>query len=298
MKQLSIDEKLEICKNTRKKALESLTNVLIEVLKSKEEISEGQFRDLWHQYLYKNNSLFENGWYLPPKYGLGVIFAKDNDGNESRLNHSNLRQMQASYDINLDRKNGIIYLYASPIDKESGIIGDIALTLYFGNDSTIIKHLKTCFDINYEIFDKIKVGMSFSQIHKFANDLIYQKGLTNDIECITDPNGKKVIGHTIPFSNEKMTDAEIQIYSTNEFEKINEMISKKRKYLKNEEDLIVNNGMAFTIEPREKQKKNSLIPMVSYHNIALIHEDGKKELLSGYEEIFRLAKMDYMMEAK
>jgi len=67
----------------------------------------------------------------------------DNEGVTSRLNFGNLRRESVwpRADIRLNVKNGIIFAYASPFDKKTGIIGDFQTTLYFGKKQEIIDHL-------------------------------------------------------------------------------------------------------------------------------------------------------------
>ncbi|MBU2632479.1 hypothetical protein KKG52_02075 [Patescibacteria group bacterium] len=73
------------------------------------------------------------------------------------------------------------------------------------------------------------------------------------------------------------------------------MISKKRLFVNNIEKLKIKPGFAFTIEPRIINSKNPKIPLASYHAIALFHEDGKKELLTGFNDVFKLVGMNYML---
>ena len=72
------------------------------------------------------------------------------------------------------------------------------------------------------------------------------------------------------------------------------MISEKRIYVRASEEQQVKKGMAFTIEPRPRAVNKTKIPMVSLHSICAIHENGEKELITGFDELFNLAGMEYM----
>lgn len=52
--------------------------------------------------------------------------------------------------------------------------------------------------------------------------------------------------------------------------------------------------MGLTIEPRPRIGNAPNVPMVSFHTICLANENGEMELLENFEEIFKLAGMDYM----
>jgi hypothetical protein len=53
--------------------------------------------------------------------------------------------------------------------------------------------------------------------------------------------------------------------------------------------------LAFTIEPRAIKNNEPQIPILYFHTIAMFNEDGKKELLTGFDKIFKLVGMDYLV---
>jgi len=196
--------------------------------------------------------------------------------------------------IFMDRESGLLFFYASPVDKKMGIIGDFQLTIYFGKNPKIIELLKKNLNISKKIFSKISPKIRFRDITGIASKLLKKEGLVNAIYSTSDPINFN-IGHTIPFSNESMSDLEMKTLGKGSWDKVSEMISKKRVFLNLKEDLRVEPEIAFTIEPRSKPKNNLSIPIVSYHTAALFYKNGKKELLTGFEEIFKLVGMDYML---
>lgn len=199
-------------------------------------------------------------------------------------------------DVYLDRDNGMAYLFASPVDKKSGIIGDFGLTVYFGDDSIVEEHLKKCLNINRQIFDFIEVGRKFSEVYRYAEKIITEQGLKNGVISTTDPAGKD-FGHTVPATYFEWTNEERNILESAEpdWELFKNMLNKKRVFVNSLEETTYRPGMAITLEPRLTVVNNPHIPMGSFHTIVAIHEDGSKELLTNFDEIFTAVGMDFMV---
>lgn len=287
-------DNLEICKKTRKIAAESLCKTLNKVLKQNTPVSEVDFRNLWLKELRKHQEIFPDGWYTPPPHGIGVLFGTEE--NVERINYKSLRPQEnwPKKNILLDQKKGLAYLFAGPVDKKIGIIGDFGVTIYFGKNKKIINHLITCYKLTKKIFDHSKTGMRFSDIAKYSFKLCKEKNLINTIESSTDPTGTN-IGHTIPSTDTNCTNTDNKIFKNESWEKICKLISNKRIFLNETQQTILKKGMAITIEPRPRSLVDPIIPMVSFHTIGLFHENGEKELLTNFDEIFKLANMTYML---
>ncbi len=291
---MNISNKLETCRRVRLVAAESLYNALSQILKQK-KVSETQLRDRWLLEMRKNSQIFPEGWYIPPPNGIAVLFASNKD--ITRVSPKSLRPKEfwPRNDIYLDKTNGIVLLYASPVDKISCIIGDFGLILYLGKNKKIQKHLKICYKAVYEIFNYAKIGMKFSELNIFTHTLLKSKGLVSNLSSPTDPISTN-IGHTIPFSYKELTSDEIKIFRGDKWEEISNMISKKRIFVNSEEKFKIRKGMAFTIEPRPFIPNNSQIPTAFFHTIAIFKENGQKELLTDFNELFKLVEMDYMLK--
>ncbi len=290
------NQKIEICKKTRDCAQKSLFKVIHQILENNLHPSESEIRDMWIFELRKNDAIFKDGWYSPPPHGIGILVGTDNDNEESRLNYKSLRpgEIWPRENININTKNSIIYAYSSPIDKETGIIGDFGITLYFGKKKEIINHLVLCYKIVQEVFEYVKPGVTFSQIAKYMKNLINLYGLNNEIEAMTSPSSADDVGHTIPFIMEVMAKEESATLNRKNHDEIKKMISEKRIFVRASENQVVKNGMAFTIEPRPRVVNNPKIPMVSFHSICAINENGGKELITNFDKIFDLVGMQYM----
>ncbi len=296
MDQSLIEKKLQICKSTRNIAADSLYATLKSLL-GKEGVSEVSLRKRWLEEMNKHASIFTEGWYSPPPCGIAVLFGTDSDNLSSRLNCENFRPKEAwpRDDVFLDWKSGILYAYASPVDKKTGIIGDFGMTVYFGNDPVIQTHLKTCYEMNKSVFDSVKTGRKFSKIYGFAEKFMMQRGLNNKITSTSDPAGTN-IGHTVPGLSGRWTEEEQKILESENMKDVKQIISAKRKFVSSIESSETINGMAVTVEPRPRVRDMPEVPMMSYHTICLIHEEGITEHLTDFDNIFRLTKMDYMIK--
>jgi hypothetical protein len=290
-----IEERIDICKSTRLMAINTLKSVLQTVLQDDERVSESSFRDRWLDELRKSKEIFQDGWYNPPPYGIAVLFGKDSEGDRCRLNYGSLRPEEKwpSDNVYLD-KNGLIYAYASPVNRETCIFGDVGVTIYLGKDDKIKKHLRDCLDINKELFEGIEDGMSFSDVAQSLKSLLRDRGMNNEIVCLTSPSSADDVGHTVPGIADRWSPVERKAIESGDDVQIRELISKKRIFVRVNENHLVKPGVAFTIEPRPRVIDDPQIPMASYHSIFFEHEDGEKELFTGFEDIFKVTGMEYM----
>lgn len=288
------ESKLAICRNTRAIAAKSFYTALKELQESGQEISEVTLRNRWLTDMRKNPSIFEDGWYIPPPHGIGVLIG--DSSKQSRMIYKSLRpeEIWPKEQNKLSDEKNCVYVYASPVDRKSGIIGDWGMTLYFGKDPEVQKHMQDCLQVNKDIVNAASVGMNLSEIATHARTIFQNRGLSNEVTSTTDPAGVN-IGHTVPVSYEDWNDEELQTLKEGDWRKITEMISNKRKFVSEEEkDQKVLPGMAITIEPRLTVPDKPNIPMSSYHTIVVFHTDGRKELLTNFDEIFSYSGMSYM----
>lgn len=286
------NSKLKICKQTRKIASDTLLVTLKKLLSSSKPISEVLFRDTWLLELRKHKQIFPDGWYMPPPHGMGVLFGNYN--RTGRTNYRNLREKEylPRNNIFLNNENELAYVYASPVDKKTGTIGDFGMTFYFGKNKFVQTHLKQCLDIDKEIFQKINVGMHFSEIYNVAEKIFNKYRLSNEIISKTD-SAVFNIGHTVPNFDELSIEEKKFIEKVN-WKEIKNAISKKRKFVNSKEQEKFQGKTVITIEPRLTSLKNPNIPMSSYHVIIAAKENGEKKLLTDFEKIFKYIGMDYM----
>lgn len=288
------EQKLAACSKTRKLAAQTLVSALTSLLSSNEPISEQQLINAWLANLRKNPEIYPDGWYMPPPHGMSALFGSETDF--ERVNYKSLRPKDqwSKPDIFLDREKGVAYVFASPVDRVTGMIGDFGLSLYFGSSPKIINHFKNCWRMNQEIFAAIEVGMSLAQIAQFADALFKKNGFANEVTSTTDPIGVD-IGHTLPASYADWSDEETAAFrGAKEWDAVCKLISTKRVFLNPHQSFVVRPGMAMSLEPRLTLTTDPTIPMASFHTIVLIHENGTKELLTNFTDVFNAVGMDFM----
>lgn len=291
----STNEKLEICKSTREIAADALYQILTKVLKTNKKVSEIDLQNLWLKEMQKNKTIFPNGWYDPPPYGIAVLFG--NDKKIDRVNYKTIRPKEFWPKKNeyLNKKNGLVYLFACPVNKKLGMIGDFGITIYLGDNKKIKDHLILCYKLTKKIFDYARLGMKLSHLARHASKIFQENNLINTITSSTDPIGTN-IGHTIPSTDKGWSSNEQQTFNRSSWKKVCAMVSKNRIFINEKEQSKITRGMAITIEPRQRVIDDLTLPMASFHTIALFYENGKKQLLTDFDKIFSLVGMDYMLE--
>ncbi len=297
-RQASIAEKLDSAQATREIAASALHASLQQFLRQSGDFSEADLCDEWLLRMQAQPSLFAEGWYGTPG-GIGVLFGNDKEGDGGRVDYDSLRPQKnwPSKNRILDVQNGLIYAYASPVSRQTGIIGDFGATLYFGKNKKIQKLLRRSLEVNRKISRSVEVGQKLSDVYSVAQQIIANEGLVNKVTSTTDISGVN-IGHTIPASYEDWTVEEMSLIDSGGFEGIKKMLSGKRVFINNVSDTTVKSGMAFTIEPRMKLKSDPAVPQASYHTVCVVKPDGTVELLENFNELFKLVGMDYMDNPK
>lgn len=284
-------DKIAVCLQTRAIAAEALYSVLLNTKNKWNELTEASIRDLWMAEMRKNSAITPDGWYIPPPHGIGVILANDQERNYSRFNYASLRNPE-SWPQDHSKflfPGAIMYAYASPVDKQTGIFGDFGVTLYFGNDEQIHAYTRRIYTLNEEIINSITVGQEFNQISTFASKKYQEFGLTNAITSSTDPVGIN-LGHTNPFIQIDLS-APFFSGNNNDWRDYCQRISTKRIFINSQEKTIVEPGMVFSIEPRAIDRMHPELPMTSFHVLVAIKPDGSKEIITNFAKLFELAGM-------
>jgi hypothetical protein len=288
-----LNERIMAVLRTRTLAQRTLGRALDELLRSGEPISETLLRDTWLAYLREDPRVYTDGWYTPPPHGLIVVFATDQDASRVNLNSFRPEEAWPRDDILLDRNHGIILVHASPVDKATGMIGDFGATLYFGGDPDVQNHLVACLRINEALFKQIKSDWTMRQIAEHGAQELSSAGLVNEAISKTD-SGLTNMGHTIPGLADGWTASEAQTFHKGRWREIKDVISKKRLFVKANEQSTVRQVVVFTIEPRAHVSGRPNLPVGYFHTIAVFH-DGEEQLVTGFDTIFRLAGMGYMV---
>jgi len=133
----------EVCENTRRFTSEAFLAAIRPIWET--SFSEKQLKDRWIAELRKNESLFSSGWYSPPP-----------DGQDNFV---------------FDPVTGLAYVYASAVDRATGVIGHWGMTLYAGGDTDIILLLQRVYRINQQIADSIKPGLTVNRVYNEACEI-------------------------------------------------------------------------------------------------------------------------------
>lgn len=282
----AFSEKIDFCCATR----EYSASVIEKVLKDNSELSEAQFCDKVLRNLAVSSNIWRTGWYDPPPGGATALFSEKS--NYERLQFDTLRNPNYWPSNNRNfTKESVGIIYTSPVHRISGVIGDIGLTLYRGEDKLVQQHIARCLSLLEKVADYAEVGMQFRDIHEYAQNIFSKEGVNNRRTVThTDPLGTN-LGHTIPWSYEDPTPAELSMINGENFEKLKNLISKKRLYINKIETFVIPGDIAFTCEVRLEDSNNKKLPNVFFHLI-VVFKDGKKTIHTNFNFIFKLLGME------
>jgi hypothetical protein len=291
------ESRLALCRAARKTASDSLLRALTSLRETKQAVSEVILRDKWLATLRQSPGLLPDGWYTPPPHGLGVLFGQA--AANGRTNYKTLRPPDVWPRANIywDDTSPMAYCFASPITLDKHIIGDFGGTFYRGHDKKIQNHLRRCLNLTRAVFDFIEIGMPFRQVYRFANSLFAKEHLQNCVTSTTDPAGMD-IGHTVPFvaSPLPVRDGQGSADADKKPQNISARISRSRIFINDQENTVYEPGMAITLEPRLIDLDDKNLPMASYHTIVCLHQDGTKELMTCFDDLFKFLAMEYMIQ--
>lgn len=287
--------RLEVCRKIRTLASVTCLYSLQHVFKLSHKVSEEFFANFWNKELERSFLKgYVDSWYDPPPGGMAVLFAPEND--LTRFNYESLRpnlywpKMKSYF-----QKGGLGYLFSSAytITQDIPIIGDFGFSYYLGKNVKIKDHYRKSYELCEEIREKIKTGMTFSEIYKLSEDAIKQKGLFNHIVAFTDKTGTDY-GHTIPFIENNPIPEEQAKIESGDPQKINSVISHARRFISSQEDYCISDNCAFTFEPRLTNDDKSL-PIFSFHQIVRFI-DGKKVHTEDFRGLINYLQMNWLTD--
>ena len=229
------------------------TEIAIQSLKNIDKVSEAEIHKLILSKMSGYNSLFPKGWYDPPPDGIAVLFA---EAPFKRLQYNSLRNPAYwSNKENLFKKETVASIYFSPVDKNTGMLGDIGFTVYKGENKKIKRHLKNCYKTILKIAKHVETGMRVSDLCLFASNLFKNKfKMTKWVTISSDPNQSINLGHSVPGSFEK------NFTFGNTFEDVKESIREKRVPLIETENFKFPKTCVFVVESRLEDLNNPALP--------------------------------------
>lgn len=268
------------------KTREVAADIFIKALTNLDGLSELKIKEKLVAEIKKHDEIFPDGWYNPPPAGIAVLLDKKPF---KRLQYESLRNPDfwPKTDLVLEKETvGLIFF--SPINRGTGMIGDIGFTLYRGNNEKIKRHLKNTYAAVLQIAEQAKVGMGFDEICSFALALYKNKfSITRWVPISSDPNVAINLGHSVPGSFES------NFSFGNSYEEIKETIRTKRVPVIETEHFRIPETCAFTIESRLEDFNNPDMPSAYFHFIVCF-DNGRKTILKNYNPIFTAVGMDYM----
>ncbi len=281
----TIEKTINVCEKTR----EWLSKRISNLLNKEKDISEKQFATVLTTEIKNNPDLQPEGWYAPPPAGIAALFSSL--GNFDRLGFDTLRKEQywpqEQYRL-LKDSAGI--LYASPIHKLSGTIGDFGITIYRGNNSKVQSHLVNCLKTLEQAADFAQVDMEFRELHDLAQQLFKENDLHNARTITwTDTVGTN-LGHTIPWSYEEPTVEEQNIINGQCLDDLRKLISNKRVNVNSIEQFKIPLNIAFTLEARLESSLDPAMPNTFFHLI-ITFKNGDKKILTNFNEVFSALNM-------
>jgi len=193
----SYSERIAIVNRTRLVGAAGLVRALSDLNDSE---TERTICDRWLAATREDTTLCPDGWYQPPPGGVGVLIGHP-PGFE-RMEYVSLRapDIWPRDDIHFDEAS-LIYAYASPTNRATGLIGDIGVTLYRGSDPRLRDHLSSCIEIANRIAEFAEVGMELRELFHHGESLIADASARNRTSSATD-SGARNIGHTVPWTYE------------------------------------------------------------------------------------------------
>lgn len=285
-------ERIGYCKQVREQA----ANAAATIFSKRTEGTELEFTNEWFAELAKKDSLYADGWYAPPPHGLQFMFGSPESS--ERLVYDSLRKPEHWPSDKYRYETGSVgAFYASPVHKESGAIGDFGMTVYAGDNVLIQNHIRNCLERMEEVLEQIQHGMKFLDIFACTQEVFKENELTNEgMMTILDPLGNN-LGHTIPWSYEEQTQEEKTVLATGDMEQMKDVISKKRVFINQAEELEIAETFASTFEARLRNTTNPEVPNIFFHYIVTF-VDGKKEVLGGFNPIFKTLGMGSFITSK
>ncbi len=265
-------------------------SALAETLRSLKGVpfSECRLADEWLRQLSNDEALYDDGWYDPPPRGVIVLFGQKNDG-YARVGAPSFRS--EPYWPTADRhceSEDVLLVYASPVCRQTSLMGDFGLSLYRGNDASMREHFENVLKASLEIASMAREGMAFSELYHVAMTHVGRYGYANLIESHTDSAGTN-IGHTIPLSYTS-DDTFKKIDTASDFASLRKMLSEGRSFINAKESQTIESNMAFTIEPRLSAPG---LPRIFYH-LTVIMDQGVPTVCHGFGPVFEAFDMNYL----
>ncbi len=288
----SLEDRIDASIRLRQCASEAIAKVL----RDNPGLSEVEFCNELAKGFFTGEKVHKEGWYNPPPLGISALFCNERD--TKRTYFTTLRNEEYwPKEQNFYTKESLGFIYASPVDIETGMIGDTGLMFYNGKDEEILNHLRQSFKINEMVAEYAEVGMSFGELNSYCRKLMTECGYNIPYWVSTTDKLIHNIGHTVPWSYEEPSEEEQRIIKGHDFQLLKDTISKKRIFLNAGEEFKIPKTICFTVEIRAEDKARPHLP-ATYSHLMVAFKDGKKQIIGGFDPILQAAGMSGSMESK
>lgn len=220
-------------------------------------VSEISFQKKWLKKIQETKDIIADGWYCPPPMGMAVLTGDINYSNRTSFDSLRSENNWPS-DSLINWKENLLYVYCSPVDIETGLPGDIAVTLYFGDNLLIKNHFKKTYKATQEVISALDNIKSSRELFMLSQEIFLRYGLKNCVISKTDQTPLD-LGHTLP-RLKRIVGTHLSVEQKVE-------ISKARRFINGESSWDFQDGMQFTIEPQLVSLDDNNMPQVSYHYI-------------------------------
>jgi Xaa-Pro aminopeptidase len=252
--------------------------------------SEADLATAWLAALRRHSDLYHDGWYDPPPQGVIALFGEKHD-NYNRMCQSSFRPPKMWPRAERRRNpETIVAAYASPVQRQSNLIGDFGLSLYGGTDPAIRKHFERVLETTLAIATQAEVGMPLCDLYQLGMRHSAAQGFANNIESSSDQTGTN-IGHTIPLSYASDPTCE-NVKNTASFPAIREALRHGRKFVNALETQPIEPDFAITIEPR---LSTATMPNTWFH-LTVVFENGRRRICHGFRPVFEQAGMENLLK--
>ena len=243
----------------REQAFRALQQVLQNTV-GQEDIREVDLHQQWFTAMDQCEDLFADGWYSPPPKGIAVLFGE-------RLHFDSLRNEAFwSGERIMDWARDSFYAYASPVGRKNGMLGDLSVTLYFGEDQAIRDHIYRCHEATLEVFHALTQVQTPAQLLARAQEIFSDFGLASNVISRTDAAPTN-LGHTFPFTD---VSEESEALS----DEAKKTISQARRFLNEQAQWSFEPGLQFTIEPQLIDPRHPELPKVTQHYVVQATQEG------------------------
>lgn len=274
---------IETIARARQTAAESIAKSFENV----EGASEAEVRDRILANLAAHKEFYPKGWYDPPPGGVAVLFAEKP---YERLNFASLRHPDffPRADVRFNHKKTVGIVYASPVDRATGMIGDFSCTVYGGSNRRLQEHIRSTYEVVHTVAERAEVGMSLSALYSAAMRIFENQSRAVRWMTTTHDPLKINLGHTIPGSFEKNSP------HGDSFETAKAAIHSRRIYVNAVEEFQIPETCALSVEARLVDVSEPGLPNVCVHYIVTFL-NGAKRILANFDPVFKVMGMGYLI---